>query len=51
MLFLNDVSFFICLPNYEKNTKSRQDISPPNQTRTINGVTYHFDENGRVKQL
>ena len=22
-----------------------------NQTRTINGVTYHFDENGRVKQL
>jgi len=28
MLFLNDVSFFICLPNYEKNTKSSQDISP-----------------------
>ena len=22
-----------------------------NQTRTINGVTYHFDENGRAKQL
>ncbi|WP_347101733.1 glucosyl transferase [Streptococcus salivarius] len=22
-----------------------------NQTRTINGVTYHFDENGRTKQL
>ena len=22
-----------------------------NQTRTIKGVTYHFDENGRVKQL
>ena len=22
-----------------------------NQTRTINGVTYHFDENGRAKQV
>ena len=22
-----------------------------NQTRTINGVTYHFDENGRANQL
>ena len=22
-----------------------------NQTRTINGVTYHFDENRRAKQL
>jgi len=35
MLFLNDVSFFICPPNYEKNTKSSQDISP-HQPNTYN---------------
>jgi len=44
MLFLNDVSYF----TMKRTVKI---FLVTNQTRTINGVTYHFDENGRAKQL
>ncbi|EUC53027.1 hypothetical protein HMPREF1517_1372 [Streptococcus sp. ACS2] len=47
MLFLNDVSYF----TLKRTLRVVKIFLVTNQTRTINGVTYHFDENGRVKQL